>query len=112
MYMCEGVCGMQRVYMCVVCACVSVVCTFLDLCLYKGERFTKEGILDIKTRINPTNTQQYVHASSAHSPGTGPGIIEGKLLRYLRTNLNETTFQIHNHIYTALANVQPQETAR
>ena len=32
MYMCEGVCGMQRVYMCVVCACVSVVYTFLELC--------------------------------------------------------------------------------
>ena len=47
--------------------------TFLDLCLYKGERFAKEGILDIKTHIKPTNTQQYVHASSAHPPGTGRG---------------------------------------
>ena len=25
--------------------------TFLDLCLYKGERFAKEGILNIKTHI-------------------------------------------------------------
>ena len=33
--------------------------TFLDLCLYKGERFTKEGILGIRTHIKPTNTQQY-----------------------------------------------------
>ena len=48
--------------------------TFLDLCLYKGERFAKEGILDIKTHIKPTNTQQYVHASSAQPPGTGQGI--------------------------------------
>ena len=39
--------------------------TFLDLCLYKGERFTKKGILDIRNHIKPTNTQQYVHASSA-----------------------------------------------
>ena len=38
--------------------------TFLDLFLYKGERFAKEGILDLKTHIKPTNTQQYVHASS------------------------------------------------
>ena len=60
--------------------------TFLDLSLYKWERFTKEGILDIRTHIKPTNTQQYVHASSAHPPGTGPGIIKGELLRYLRTN--------------------------
>ena len=69
--------------------------TFLDLCLYKGERFAKEGILDIKTHIKPTNTQQYVHASSAHPPGTGRGIIKGEILRYLRTNSNEATFQTH-----------------
>ena len=69
--------------------------TFLDLCLYKGERFAKEGILDIKTHIKPTNTQQYVHASSAHPPGTGRGIIKGELLRYLRTNSNEAMFQTH-----------------
>ena len=67
--------------------------TFLDVCLYKGERFDKKGILDIKTHIKPTNTQQYVHALSAHSPGTGQGIIKGELLGYLRTNSNETTFQ-------------------
>ena len=30
--------------------------TLLDLCLHKGERFAKEGILDIKTHIKPTNT--------------------------------------------------------
>ena len=69
--------------------------TFLDLCLYKGERFAKEGILDIKTHIKPTNTQQYIHASSAHPPGTGRGIIKGELLRYLRTNSNEATFQMY-----------------
>ena len=68
---------------------------FLDLCPYKGERFAKEGILDIKTHIKPTNTQQYVHASSAHPPGTGRGIIKGELLRYLRTNSNEATFQTY-----------------
>ena len=65
--------------------------TFLHLCLYKGERFAKEAILDIKTHIKPTNIQQYVHASSAHPPRTGRGIIKGELLRYLQTNSNEAT---------------------
>ncbi len=37
--------------------------SFLDLCLYKGERFERDGILDIKTHIKPTNAQQYVHAA-------------------------------------------------
>ncbi len=67
--------------------------TFLDLCLYKGQRFESEGILDIKTHINPTNTQQYVHASSSHPPGTGKGLIKGEMLRYLRTNSSLQSFE-------------------
>ncbi len=66
---------------------------FLDLCLYKGERFEREGILDIKTYIKPTNTQQYVHASSSHPPGTGKGLIKGEMLRYLRTNSDAESFR-------------------
>jgi hypothetical protein len=66
---------------------------FLDLCLYKGERFRNHGILDIKTHIKPTNTQQYVHASSCHPPGTGKGLIKGEMLRYLRTNSNPESFE-------------------
>ena len=66
--------------------------TFLDL--YKGERFAKEGILEIKTCIKPTNTQQYIHNSSAHPPGTGQGIIKG-VLRHIRMNSNEATFQMY-----------------
>ena len=86
--------------------------TFLVLCLYKGERFTKEGILDIRTHIKPTNTQQYVHASSARPPGTGPGIIKGELLRYLRTNSSEATFQMHKikHIKNMKKRGYRQET--
>ena len=82
--------------------------TFLDLCLYKGERFAKEGILDIKTHIKPTNTQQYVHASFAHPPGTGWGIIKGEILRYLRTNSNEATFQTHKEKH--VENMKKEDT--
>ena len=83
--------------------------TFLDLCLYKGETFDKEGILDIKTHIKPTNTQQYVHASSAHPPGTGQGIIKGDLLRYLRTNSNEATFQMHREKHAENMRIQARD---
>ena len=38
--------------------------TFLDVTLYKGHRFHKTGILDIKTHIKNTNKQLYVHAKS------------------------------------------------
>ena len=48
--------------------------TFLDVTLYKGERFKETLILDIKTHIKPTNKQLYVHASSYHPPNTGKAI--------------------------------------
>ena len=72
---------------------------FLDLCLYKGKRFESKGILDIKTYIKPTNTQQYVHASSSHPPGSGRGLIRGELLRYLRTNSTLESFEAFKKIH-------------
>ncbi len=78
---------------------------FLDLCLYKGKRFESEGILDIRTHIKPTNTQQYVHASSSHPPGTSKGLIKGELLRYLRTNSDAQSFEAfrNKHKKTVIA---------
>ena len=38
--------------------------TFLDITLYKGDRFLKKNILDIRTHIKETNKQLYVHADS------------------------------------------------
>ena len=35
--------------------------TFLDTVVYKGERFQKDAILDIKIRYKPTETFQYTH---------------------------------------------------
>ncbi len=67
--------------------------SFLDLCLYKGERFECDGILDIKTHIKPTNIQQYVHALLAHPRSTGKDLIKGEMLCYLRTNSNIDTFE-------------------
>jgi len=42
--------------------------TFLDAVVhnYKGERFQKEAILDIKTHYKPTETFQYTHYTSCH----------------------------------------------
>ena len=44
--------------------------TFLDITLYKGDRFLKENILDIRTHIKETNKQLYVHADSYHPNAT------------------------------------------
>ena len=67
--------------------------TFLDKSIYKGERFAKESILDIKTHFKPTETFQYTHFSSCHPPGVKKGFMKGEALRLLRANSSETTFK-------------------
>ena len=63
--------------------------TFLDITLYKGNRFQKDRILDIHTHIKPTNKQLYTHATSYHPPTIVNAITKGTTNRYLRTNPNE-----------------------
>ena len=67
--------------------------TFLDITLYKGDRFDRNQILDIRTHIKPTNKQLYIHASSYHPPTTINTISKGEVNRYLRTNSNEREFR-------------------
>ena len=65
--------------------------TFLDTVVFKGERFKKESILDIKTHYKPTKTFQYTHFNSCHPPGVKNVFIKGKAM--LRTNSSKTTFE-------------------
>ena len=68
--------------------------TFLDTNVYKGERFAKQSILDIKTHSKANPTFQYTHFSSCHPPGIKKGfILKGKALRLLRSNSSETAFK-------------------
>ena len=66
---------------------------FLDTVVFKGERFIKESILDIKTHYKPTETFQYTHFTSCHPPGVKRGFIKGEAMRLLRTNSSKTTFE-------------------
>ena len=49
--------------------------TFLDTCIYKGDRFKSESTLDVRTHLKPTEAFQtfqhmmYTHFSSCHCPG-------------------------------------------
>ena len=54
--------------------------TFLDTCIYKGDRFKKESILDVKTHFKPTETFQHTHFSSCHPSGVKKGFIKGEAL--------------------------------
>ena len=53
--------------------------TFLDTVVYKGERFQKDAILDIKIRYKPTETFQYTHYTSCHPPGVKRGFIKARV---------------------------------
>ena len=50
--------------------------TFLDITLYKGDRFNKNQFIDVRTHIKSTNKQLYVHATSYHPPTTINAIIK------------------------------------
>ena len=67
--------------------------TFLDTCVYKGEKFKKESILDMRTHFKRTETFQYTHFTSCHPPGVRKGFIKGEALRLLRTNSSKVTFE-------------------
>lgn len=66
---------------------------FLDTTIFKGERFYKDSIFDIRTHFKPTETFQYTHFSSCHAPGVKKGFIKGEALRLLRTNSSKATFE-------------------
>ncbi|XP_068704894.1 uncharacterized protein [Montipora foliosa] len=62
-----------------------------DTVVFKGERLKNESILDIKTHYKPTETFQYTHFNSCHSPRVKNGFIKGEAMRLLRTNSSKTT---------------------
>ena len=66
--------------------------TFLDTTVYKGERFEKESILDVRTHYKPTETFQYTNYSSCHIAGVKKGFVKGEALRLLWTNSSKDMF--------------------
>ena len=55
---------------------------FLDVTIFKGQKFAKEGILDTKVYFKPTNSRQLLHKKSYHPKHTFKGIIKSQILRY------------------------------
>ena len=68
--------------------------TFLDTKVYKGDRFNKESILDVRTHFKATETFQGTNFYSCHPPaGVTKGFTKGEALRPLRTNSSQSTFK-------------------
>jgi hypothetical protein len=61
---------------------------FLDLTIYKGKNFRRNGVLDTKTYLKHTETFQYILASSAHPSFCLKGFVMGEILRHKRNYNN------------------------
>ena len=62
---------------------------FLDTTVFKGERFNKQAILDIRTHFKPTETFQYTHFSSCHPPWVRKGSAKGLSARSFVENITQ-----------------------
>ena len=73
--------------------------------MYKGVRFNKESILDVRTHFKTTETFQYTNFYLCHPPGVTKGFIKGEALRFLRTNSSRISFEENiNNFKTRLQN--------
>ena len=58
---------------------------FLDTRVYKGDRFRRNGVLDIETHFKATNKFQYLHYESSHPRATAKAVVLGECHRFLRS---------------------------
>lgn len=65
---------------------------FLDLTIYKGERFYREGRLDIKPYSKPMNKYLYLPVDSNHPKDCKHGFIKGNLIRLICNSSDEKAF--------------------
>lgn len=59
---------------------------FLDLVVYKGSRFKRDGRLDLKVYFKPTNRLLYLPMISNHPKSMKMGIVIGEAIRTLRNS--------------------------
>ena len=78
---------------------------FMDLYIYKGNKFLIDGTLSIKVFQKPENKYMYIPFKSAHPRHTIKNYILGELKRYVRINTEEFNFlKIRNKFFLRLRN--------
>ena len=90
--------------------------TFLDITVFKGERFNTSNILDVKTHFKPTNTFQYLNRTSAHNSAVFKAFIKGEAIRQIRNtnnnnSLQKTLSEFKRHLLKREYNTNEIETA-
>lgn len=62
---------------------------YLDIMIYRGPRWRKNGIIDITTYFKPTNKLLYLPYNSSHPSHMKHGVAKGESIRLLRNNTNK-----------------------
>jgi len=76
---------------------------FLDLVIYKGPRFHKTGILDLKVHQKQINTYLYIPFTSYHPIFMKQAFIRTELIRYIRnTSDRNEWYKIRNLFFQRL----------
>ena len=65
---------------------------YMDLYIFKGDKFYEIGILSIKVYQKPENRYMYIPYKSAHPRHTIKNYVLGELKRYVRINTEELNF--------------------
>ena len=65
---------------------------FLDVTLYKGNKFKHHSTLDTKVYFKPTDTHELLHKNSFHPKHTFHGIIKSQLIRYFKICSDNESF--------------------
>lgn len=70
---------------------------FLDVTVFKGQRFQTQNILDVRLYRKPTDNYQYLPRSSAHPKSVFKGFVIGEIIRFIRCSNNnkDLEYQIH-----------------
>ncbi len=68
------------------------IVTYLDLQIFKGEKFHEHGYLDHKINMKKTETHQWLCPQSAHCPSVFSALVLGETIRYCRGHTSETDF--------------------
>ena len=75
---------------------------FLDITIYKGDRYRSNHTLDIKPHFKKTNKFQYLEYTSANPRQTFASLIKGELTRLLRACSSATEYQnVQEKMYMA-----------
>lgn len=76
---------------------------FLDLCIFKGERFASQRLFDLKVHQKQMNLYLYIPFHSYHTDAAKRSFIQTELMRYIRNTSGQRDYnQLKQIFYTRL----------